>query len=462
MRGILSTGAGLPRRAGAACLVLAIAALALGALEPLPRAAVLVLAAIALWSTGALAEHLTALAFFLLALVAGVAPPEVVLSGFHSPALWLVFAGLIVGAAVARAGLAERLAAALASRAGTRYAGVVGVVVLIGIVLTFVMPSSMGRVVMLMPIALALADRLGYAPGSRGRTGIALAAVLGAYLPSAGVLPSNLPNLVLAASAEQLHGVRLTYAEYLLLAFPTLGIGKAVGIVALVSWLYAEAPPRPAAPVPRAAWSPQERAVSVVLGVAIALWMTDFIHGVSPAWVALGAAVVCMLPFVGLFPAAAFNRELSFVAVFHAAGVIGLGALVAHSGFGDVLGRFLAASMPFSADSPLANFWLLGVIGTATCLVTTTTGVPAVLTPLAGILAEASGLPLKAVLLSQAIGFSNPIFPYEGAPLVFALHFAGVPAGAAIRLLLALAVFTLVVLAPLTYAWWRLLGYVPL
>jgi hypothetical protein len=182
---------------------------------------------------------------------------------------------------------------------------------------------------------------------------------------------------------------------------------------------------------------------------------------VSPAWVALAAAVICMLPFVGLFPAEAFNRDLSFVAVFHAAGVIGLGAVVAYSGFGDVLGGAMAALAPFSAEHPLANFWLLGLLSTATCLVTTTTGVPAVLTPLSAALAEASGLPLKAVLLSQVIGFSSPIFPYEGAPLVFALHYAGLPARAAIGLLLALALFTLVVLTPLTYAWWALLGYVP-
>jgi di/tricarboxylate transporter len=452
----------LPRRAIGACILLALGVLALGALPPMPRAALLVVAAIALWSTGALAEHVTALLFFLLALISGVAPPEVVLSGFHSEALWLIFAGLIVGVAVARCGLAQRIAAMLASRAGARYTGVVGIVVLIGIVLTFAMPSSMGRVVMLMPIALALAERLGYAPASKGRSGIALAAVLGAYLPSAGVLPSNLPNIVLTASAEQLYGVRFSYAEYLLLAFPSLGILKAAAIVALISRLYAEAPARPAqalgVPTP---WSPQERAVGIVLGAAMALWVTDFLHGVSPAWVALAAAVICMLPFVGLFPAEAFNRDLSFVAVFHAAGVIGLGAVVAYSGFGDVLGGAMAALAPFSAEHPLANFWLLGLLSTATCLVTTTTGVPAVLTPLSAALAEASGLPLKAVLLSQVIGFSSPIFPYEGAPLVFALHYAGLPARAAIGLLLALALFTLVVLTPLTYAWWALLGYVP-
>jgi hypothetical protein len=338
---------------------------------------------------------------------------------------------------------------------------VVGVVVLIGLVLTFAMPSSMGRVVMLMPIALALADRLGYAAGSKGRGGIALAAVLGAYLPSAGVLPSNLPNIVLAASAEQLYDVRLTYAEYLLLLFPTLGLLKAAAIVLLLSFLYRDRPGR-ASEAPRLApWTAEERAVGLILVIAIALWVTDFWHGVSPAWVALGAALVCMLPFVRLFPAEAFNRDLSFVAVFYTAGIIGLGAVVAYSGFGDALGEWLASIAPFSPERPAASFWLLGLVSTATCLVTTTTGVPAVLTPLAGSLAEASGLPIQAVLLSQAIGFSNPIFPYEGAPLVFALHFAGLRTGPAIGVLAALAAFTLVILAPLTYAWWALLGYVP-
>jgi len=442
------------------CAALALLAALLGTLPPLPRAATLVLLALAAWSTGLLADHVTALAFFLLALLAGVAPPEVVLSGFHSAALWLIFAGLVVGVAVARSGLAERVAAALVSRAGTTYAGIVSTVVLVGIALTFAMPSSMGRVVMLMPIALALADRLGYQPGSRGRIGIAMAAVLGAYLPSAAVLPANLPNIVLAASAEQLHGVRFSYAQYLLLAFPTLGLLKSLAIVAFVTRFYSEPPSGATPAASRAQWSPAERAVAVVLALSFLLWVTDFLHGVSPAWVALGAAVVCMLPFVRLFPLESFNRDVSYVAVFHAAGVIGLGAVVAHSGVGDELGHGLASLAPFAPDAGLWNFWLLSLISTLVCLVTTTTGVPAVMTPLAATLAEASGLPLGAVLMTQTIGFSTLLFPYEGAPLVFALHYAGLAPGAAIRLLTVLAALTLVVLAPLTYYWWTLLGYV--
>jgi hypothetical protein len=314
---------------------------------------------------------------------------------------------------------------------------------------------------MLMPIAIAFADRLGYEAGSRGRNGIALAAVLGAYLPSAGVLPANFPNVVLAASAEQLYGIQVSYAKYLFLNFPVMGLLKAVFIVLLVSLFHSEAPRAGAvaAATSRKPWLPAERAVAVILGLSLLLWMTDFWHGIAPAWVALAAAVVCILPAIRLVPAASFNRDISYVAVFHAAGIIGLGSVVAYSGFGDDLGRWLVAIAPFADGQPMWNFWLLGLIATATCLVTTTPGVPAVLTPLAEVLARASGLPLEAVLMSQTVGFATLLFPYQGAPLVFALHYAGVGVGPAIRLLLALAAASLLILIPLTYVWWQLLGY---
>jgi di/tricarboxylate transporter len=435
-------------------LVLLILICALRFLPPLAAAALVVSTAVILWSTSALPEHVTALVFFLVVLVSGIAPAEVVLSGFQSQALWLIFAGLIVGVAVKRAGLAERLANTLAARAGSRYASVVTIMIVIGLVLTFVMPSSMGRVVMLMPITIVFVDRLGYSEGSPGRTGILLAAMLGVYLPSAGVLPANLPNIVLAASAEQLFGYHFSFAEYLLLAFPVLGLGKAAAIALLVMILFADRGTRGAAGFERQDWSPQERAVALVLAAALLLWMTDFAHGVSPAWVALAAAVICMIPATGLFPLESFNRDMSYSSIFHAAGIIGLGAVVAHSGLGTEMGRWLVETAPFDATRPMRNFLLLCVFSTLVCMVTTTPGLPAVLTPLSGRLAEASGIPLEGVLLSQIVGFANPLLPYQSAPIVFALTFAGIPIGLAIRAMLALAGVTLVILAPLAYLWW--------
>jgi di/tricarboxylate transporter len=422
-------------------------------------AAAITVWAVGMWATNAWLPQVTTLAFFLLVILAGVAPPAVVLSGFESSAWWLIFSGLIVGIAVTRTGLAERIVRRMAAVRARHYSAIIGSMVLIGLVLTFLVPSSMGRTVMLMPIALAYAQALGYAPGSRAHTGIAMAAVLGAYLPSAGVLPANLPNVILAAAAESQYQRPLNYAEYLLLHFPVIGAVKAALMVGLlVLFFYERAMSvhpqmRQAAP-----WSRDERLLAGVLAISVGLWMTDFLHHVSPAWVGLAAAVVCLVPYTRLVPSDSLAKDVSWNALIHAAGVIGLGAVVAHSGLGEVLGRWLVSVAPFDERASLWNFWLVSTIATLICLVTTTTGVPAVMTPLSGTLAEASGLSLDMVLMSQAIGFSNVLFPYEGAPLVFAIGYARLSITQVTKVLLLLGAATIALLTPLTYAWWVFLG----
>ena len=100
------------------------------------------------------------------------------------------------------------------------------IVVLLTYALAFVMPSNMGRIALLMPVVLALAEQAGLAEGSRGRTGLALAVGFGTFQLSASILPANVPNLVMAGAAEAAYGVRFAYLPYLLLHAPVLGLLK--------------------------------------------------------------------------------------------------------------------------------------------------------------------------------------------------------------------------------------------
>ncbi len=77
---------------------------------------------------------LTALVFFLLAVVSGVSP-EVVFTGFTSGGLWLAFSGLVIGIAIRRTGLAARLARAVVGVFGQSYHGLVCGLVLVGTIL---------------------------------------------------------------------------------------------------------------------------------------------------------------------------------------------------------------------------------------------------------------------------------------------------------------------------------------
>ncbi|MFC7556112.1 SLC13 family permease [Pseudoroseomonas wenyumeiae] len=217
---------------------------------------------IGLWAASRLPEYLTALLFFAIAMILGIAPAEVVFSGFLSSAFWLVLSGFVLGVAIRKVGLADRAARLLAAHLSGSWPRMVGGVVLLTYALAFVMPSNMGRITLLMPVVMALADRAGLAEGGRGRIGLALAVGFGTFQLSASILPANVPNLIMAGAAERAYGAHFTYLSYLLLHAPVLGLLKGAVLTGCISALFpatprkdivAEAPGRSAPP--SAAWA---------------------------------------------------------------------------------------------------------------------------------------------------------------------------------------------------------------
>lgn len=431
-----------------------------GVSEEVLRATALVVFVIGFWGTAVLPEYMTSLLFLLIAAVSRVAPAEVVFSGFHSSAIWLVFGGLVLAAAVKKSGLGDRVAKWLLHFFGTSYVGVISGIVAIGMLFAFFIPSTMGRVVLLVPIVLSMADGLGLTEGSPGRTGMVMAATMGCFAPSCAVLPANVPNMVLAGAAENLYNLSFSYANYLGFHYPVLGLLKALSIVTLTCVLF------PARIHMRTAgthgsdkpFSAHEWVLTVILGATLLLWGTDFLHGVSPAWIALAAALICLLPFLGLLPVSALGREVNLSPFFYVAGILGLGALVAKTGLGKIFGAAILKIIPFEPGQDLRNFVLLVSLSTAMSPLTTAAGLPAVITPLSAHMAAATGFPLLTVLMSQVIGISNILFPYQIAPVVVGMQLGGVRASQGLRMTLALAVVSLLVLLPLNYLWWSLLG----
>ncbi|WP_096704652.1 SLC13 family permease [Magnetospirillum sp. 15-1] len=433
-------------------------------LDPLPgtegRVLGLSVAFIGLWATGVIAEPITAVFFFTMAMLLKAAPSSVVFGGFQSAALWLVFGGLVMGVAVRTTGLGERLGARLSHAFGSSYWGVITGVTLVGVAMGFLMPSSMGRAILLMPIAVGLAERYGFEPGSNGRLGVVLAAAFGCHVPTFSILPANLPNLVLVGASETLWHYTPSYGAYLLLHFPVLGFLKTAIMIPLIVKLWPDTPKPEMAGRPLGPMKRQEGQLALLLAAALVLWATDFIHHVSPAWVSMAAGALLLLPGIGMVDRKAFNEQINFGSMFYVAGIMGLGAIVDQSGLGARLAGAILEVLPLAPGHQATNFTALAVLSTVVSVVTTLPGAPAVLTPMAGQMAEASGLPVEAVLMSQVLGFSNPILPYQSAPMVVAMQLGGERLGPAQKLCLWLAGITVVFLLPLNYLWWRLLGWI--
>jgi len=425
------------------------------------QAAIVIAVTVLSWATGLLAEPLPTLAFFLLVVLFDISSPTVAFSGFASQAWWLVLSGSVIGLAIKSSGLGHRISAAIFAGARPTYHSYLIRVAILSVGLAFLMPSTTGRIMLLTPIILALAEQLGYRLGSNGHTGLVLAVATTSYMPPTAILPANLPNSVLLGAAESIYGIKLSYGEYLLMHFPVLGILKTILIIWCIGRLFPSEPPMKSdARKNQPPMSGQERRLLLVLSVAVGLFSTDFLHGISPAWVSLGAAICCLWPGFGLLSTKSFEESMHVVPLVYVAGFLGLGAVVADSGMGVSIGRWLIQHLTTTDGSQVGMLGAIVLIGGCIGLVTTLPSLPAVITPLAAEFAKASGLPLFTILMLQVPVYSTVLLPYQCPPMLIAMTMGGVSIKHGTKLCLVIAAISTVVLLPLDGLWWRLLGYI--
>lgn len=428
--------------------------------------AAIILVTLACWSTSIIPPFLAGLIFFALSAIFHLADNSILLSGFASSAVWLIIAGFVIGSAIASTGLDKRLAAVIAPYLVFSYSRLIFGLVATAMLLGFIMPSSVGRAIVLIPIGMALAEKVGFVQGSNGRRGIAVALALACNIPSFAILPANIPNMILTGASETLFGIHFSYIDYVLLHYPVLGILKSLLLVILVLVIFPDKVVNEwdmkkvkSAPEANADQKKQNK-VAWLLGITLLFWITDSIHGVNAAWVGLTTAIILLLPKWGVVETKSFNSIVDFGTVIFVAAALGLGALVNASGVGESMGQAFSYLLPTSTENTFLSFMSLSLISTLTGLVTTVPGVPTVLSPMAADFAQLTGFSVTTVLMTQVIGFSTILFPYQVAPLIIAMQLSRESLASLLKVTLPLAIVTILFLMPLDYLWWATLGWI--
>jgi di/tricarboxylate transporter len=288
-----------------------------------------------------------------------------------------------------------------------------------------------------------------------------ITAVIGNFTVALAILPANLLNIMVVGSGETLYGIRVSYMEYLLLCAPVLGLVKALIVWRAVVWLYR-------APAPRldGGGGPdhlglEAKRVAVILGCAILLWATDFLHGVRPGWVALGAGLACLAPGIGvLAPSEGLDRAKLLVVVWVGT-VLSLGAVLSESGASRLVSAALAEFSGGAGKSPLYGYLAIAYLSSLLTNLATIGGAIPMVAATVGDISAATGLPVKMGIMSVAAGLSALFFPYVAAPVVVGLAMGKVSMAAAVRFMIFASVLTWLIVIPLNGVWWRLLGALP-
>jgi di/tricarboxylate transporter len=138
------------------------------------------------------------------------------------------------------------------------------------------------------------------------------------------------------------------------------------------------------------------------------------------------------------------------------AAVLGLSSLLSKTGLANIAGDMFLAVLPFEREFDALNYGLLSMVSSLVPLIVTNPGVPAVLSPLAQDFAMSTGLPLETVLMTQVVGFTNIILPYQASPLIVAMAMGGVRMADGAKLTLWMTLVGFVILIPANYFWWEM------
>jgi solute carrier family 13 (sodium-dependent dicarboxylate transporter), member 2/3/5 len=259
-----------------------------------------------------------------------VVPFNVAFSGFANDTPWFLFAALLLGRIAGKSGLARRLAYSVMLRVGTTYSRILLGLIVTDFLLTFIVPSGLARVAILATIALALIEGFRAEKGSNIARGMFLIMTYTGNLFDKMIL-AGAGSITAAGAMTKFGGVDVLWGQWLV-AFMPCSIITVLIAWRLTLWLY---PPEQAALTggkdffrselaKMGSWSVAEKKAALLIGISILFWVTDFLHHLPPAMIALGAGLFALLPPVGILDEDDM-RTANYMPVFFVAAAISMG-----------------------------------------------------------------------------------------------------------------------------------------
>jgi di/tricarboxylate transporter len=198
----------------------------------------IVAAMMALFVWGRLRYDLVAMLALLASVAAGIVPADQAFAGFGDDIVVIVATALLVSAAVAKSGIAERSIAPLAPRLVTVQRQILVLVGVVTLLSAFV--KNVGALAIMMPIAFQLARRTGTSPSS-----LLMPMAFGSLLGGLTTLVGTSPNVIVARVRAELLGEPFRMFDFLPVGagIAALGVGfLAVGYRLLPSGRKGSAP----------------------------------------------------------------------------------------------------------------------------------------------------------------------------------------------------------------------------
>lgn len=394
----------------------------------------------------------------------GVAKIDVAFSGFADSTSWFIFAALLLGTMSSKTGIAARIANAVMRRVGTSYSSLLLGLVITNFLLTPIVPSGISRVAIVGTITVGLIEAFNLPKGSNAARAMFLVTSYTAALFDKFMV-AGAASITAHGLMQRTGGVTVPWSEWFL-AFLPCDIIVIASCWLIARWLYpAEQANFAGGPAfleqQRASFGPMTAAQKrggLLLIAVILMWMTDFIHHVSPAVVGVGVIMVALLPRIGVLDAEDL-RKVNLLPFIFVAAAVSMANVVTHThGIELVTGYIFAKMLPLMTTPLMSTtvlYWSAFIYHFA--LASEISMLASSVPPLMNF-AKTNDLSPKFVGLIWTFAAGGKLFAYQNAVLVVGYSFGYFKGKDLLKFGLLLTIVEFAVLVPTVMFYWPLIG----
>ncbi len=392
-------------------------------------------AALMIFGLAALVWCLTSLDSTYVALVAAISPtvlglnePEAFFMMLGDAMLWLLLAAFVVAAAFTKSGLAARLTRSLV-RGRTSIGGLF--LRLTGVILAsaLVIPATSGRAAIFLPVFSSLSEAIG---NSRIVRALALVIPVLILLSAAASLIGAGAHLVSVEIVARMGGERISYLQWLVWGLPFAAASCLLSAWVVLRLFLSKDERRRTLVLENQETSAvallvtrDERLVLWVVGALVALWISEPLHGVHAAIVAIFGALVVTAPGLGVLSLKEGMKAVNWSLLIFMAATIELGQLLVDTGAANwLIGKAFVLVAP---GTVAAVAMVIAISLLAHLFITSRTARSSILVPMVVLLAASAGVdPLALAFISTIAAGYCLTLPVSAKPLAMFVQWEGV------------------------------------
>ena len=386
--------------------------------------------AIVFWVTLPIPAEFTALLMITIPWLLNDIPLDVAFSGWMNRTTWFMFGALIVGRVVTETGFDKRITYFLLSKlkrlSGT-YNGILLAIFIIIILVSLIVPSGMVITTVVCALVFPLISAFGVDKNSNIGKAIMLIVPTMVLIVGRETLTGSVANIVLWGFLEA-EGQTMSWLAWFLANFPSVLVMGLLTYFMFISTIKPEVSKVPNGSEYFVQKSKElgpmrleEKKAAILFSTALILWATGTYTNISVNQVALGIAIVAILPGVGVMDFKSAISKTNWSIMFFVAAIVSLPSIMEYVGMSEAF-QSVFTNLAQYIKSPLIFIVVLWLFSQLCGWLGLGLAAPIIITPIMFPIAYDIGIPLSTVILMQCLFRPAVLYYHATHPLIGASY----------------------------------------